>query len=136
MNDLNKLNLGMYLPDQRSANLPVVAQTPAPGTPISSSTTGITLTPGRSSQTYQPQVSPSSPGGPLSSGTYMVGSDIAPGTWHTDGGSRCYYERSRNTEGTISSIIKNDNFTGPTTITVKASDASVKFSGDCVWTRR
>jgi hypothetical protein len=77
-----------------------------------------------------------SPNGPLSSGTYMVGAEISAGTWHTDGGSRCYYERDRDTEGSVGSIIANDNFTGPTSITIGKSDAAVKFSGDCTWTKK
>src|SRR4051812_32433625 len=76
------------------------------------------------------------PTGPFSSGTYLVGSEISPGTWHTNGGSQCYYERDRDTNDTVSWIIANDNFTGPTMITVSSSDVLVTFHGDCTWTKR
>ncbi len=70
-------------------------------------------------------------------GTFRVGGEIAPGTYHTDDadGSSCYYEREAQGTG-IDSIIANDNFDGPTTIDVASSDYALKTSGGCDWVRR
>lgn len=71
-------------------------------------------------------------------GTYVVGSDIKAGTWHTDGDSDtggCYWERDRNLDGDLNSIIANNNISGPTTVTVHSSDNAFQVSGDCMWTR-
>ena len=72
-------------------------------------------------------------------GTYVVGKDIKAGTWHTDGQSDtdlCYWERDRNLDGDLDSIISNDDLTGgPATVSVHSSDKAFKVSGDCTWTR-
>jgi len=70
-----------------------------------------------------------------SDGQYLVGSEITPGTWHTDGGTHCYYERDSDLTGGLTSIIANDNITGPTTIQIAATDKAVKFNGGCTWSR-
>jgi hypothetical protein len=71
-------------------------------------------------------------------GTYVVGKDIKAGTWHTDGQSDlggCYWERDRNLDGDLGSIIANNDITGPSTVSVHSSDKAFQVSGDCVWTR-
>lgn len=69
----------------------------------------------------------------FSDGTFRVGSEIQPGTYHTEGGD-CYYERRRQGDG-IDAIIANDNITGPTTIDIRSSDYAFKSSGGCAWSR-
>jgi hypothetical protein len=66
-------------------------------------------------------------------GTFRVGSEIAPGTYHTNpAGSACYWERDgRGTDN----IIANDNITGPTTIDIASSDYAFTSSGGCDWVR-
>jgi hypothetical protein len=70
-------------------------------------------------------------------GTYVVGKDVKAGTWHTDGQSDlgCYWERDRNLDGDLDSIISNNNITGPTTVTVHSSDKAFQVTGGCTWTR-
>lgn len=51
-------------------------------------------------------------------GTYIVGEDIEPGLYKSDGNSDCYYEISRDGSGGFGGIIKNDIFSGPGAITV------------------
>ena len=60
--------------------------------------------------TWTSNLSPitSSPSAPLLGGTYIVGSDIAPGTWKSSGGSGCYWARLSGFSGTIGNIIAND----------------------------
>ncbi|MEO8888657.1 MAG: hypothetical protein ABI301_06070 [Jatrophihabitantaceae bacterium] len=68
-------------------------------------------------------------------GTFRVGTEIKPGTYHTDGqGGGCYYERDRKGDG-VDAIIANDNLSGPTTIDIQPSDYAFKSSGGCAWTR-
>ena len=69
----------------------------------------------------------------FSDGTFRVGSEIAPGTYHTNpAGSACYWERDgRGTDN----IIANDNITGPTTIDIASSDYAFTSSGGCDWVR-
>lgn len=75
--------------------------------------------------------------GPFQAGTYLVGEELTAGTYRTDGsGGSCYWERLTNTSGEFEAIITNDIVTGPSTMTVSASDGAVRFSGDCTWTRR
>lgn len=78
---------------------------------------------------------------PVSDGTYLVGTDIAPGTYHTagpDGSSvvpMCYWARTKDTSGGLGSIIANHISHGPDTVTVRASDNAIEFNGGCSWTR-
>lgn len=71
-------------------------------------------------------------------GTYVVGQDIAAGTWHTDGqGSlgSCYWEKDKDLNGDFNSIIANDNVSGPTTLTIAKSTVAFKVDGGCTWTK-
>ena len=60
--------------------------------------------------TWTSDLSPitSSPTAPLVGGTYFVGSDIAPGTWRSSGGTGCYWARLSGFSGTSDDIIAND----------------------------
>ena len=75
--------------------------------------------------------------GPFEDGTYLVGSELAAGTYRTDGsGGHCYWERLRDTTGEFDAIIATEAVSGPSTMTVQATDGAVKFRGGCTWTRR
>jgi uncharacterized protein HemX len=69
-------------------------------------------------------------------GVYVVGSDIASGTYHTagDGGSgnQCYYATLASTN--TSDIIDNNNFDGPETVDVSGAHA-FQISGPCTWVK-
>lgn len=74
----------------------------------------------------------------ITPGVWLVGSQIAPGTYVTNASSGCYWERLRNFEGTLDSIIANDFIAsaGQQFITVRDGDIGVSSDGDCgVWTR-
>lgn len=72
----------------------------------------------------------------FSEGTYEVGTEIKPGAYKTTGSSYCYWERDKDASGEFSSIISNGNSNGPGIVAVKSSDAYVKFSGTCTWTKK
>ncbi|MFF7446203.1 MULTISPECIES: hypothetical protein [unclassified Streptomyces] len=65
-------------------------------------------------------------------GDFQVGSDIKPGTYRTTGNDdgMCYWERAKDSSGEMDSLLANDNVTGTSYVTVKASDKLFK-SSDC-----
>jgi hypothetical protein len=79
-----------------------------------------------------------SPTGPFSDGAYIVGTDVAAGTWRATGGtsaSSCYWERLSGFSGTFQDIIANDLSQGPTFVTISASDRGFKTRGCGTWTK-
>ena len=68
-------------------------------------------------------------------GTYVVGTDIQPGTYHADGGQGyCAWIRASDKSG--SNIIDLGNTTnGPLTVVVQPSDGSLVIQGDCQFHR-
>jgi hypothetical protein len=71
-----------------------------------------------------------------SDGVYVVGKDIASGTFHTpgDGGSgdQCYYATLGSTS--TSNILDNNNFDGPETVDLSGAYA-FEISGGCTWVK-
>ncbi|MEV7736930.1 hypothetical protein AB0O75_33390 [Streptomyces sp. NPDC088921] len=65
-------------------------------------------------------------------GDFQVGSDIKPGTYRTtgNGDGMCYWERAKDASGEMDSLLANDNVTGTSYVTVKATDKLFK-SSDC-----
>jgi hypothetical protein len=86
-------------------------------------------------------VAPAKPSGPatrIGDGTYEVGVDMAAGRYKTtsDGSiGICYWERSKDDSGDFNSIISNDLFRGPGSVTVKNGEFA-KLSGGCTWTKQ
>jgi hypothetical protein len=75
------------------------------------------------------------PGTTFSAGTYEVGTEIKPGTYKTSGSSFCYYERLKNLNGDLDSIVTNEIVNGQGSMKVASSDEYVKFDGTCTWTK-
>jgi hypothetical protein len=63
--------------------------------------------------------------------------DLRPGLYRTagDGPNFCSWYRLRANDGEFDSIIAVDLFRGPGSVTVRAGDRFVKFSGGCAWRR-
>ncbi|AKJ12662.1 hypothetical protein ABB07_22315 [Streptomyces incarnatus] len=85
-------------------------------------------------------VDPKAKGTPVSSmdgdgGMYKVGTDIAPGTYKStgNGDDSCYWERAKDAEHGLDSIIANDNVTGTAVVTVSPGDAYFKTTGCGAW---
>jgi hypothetical protein len=81
---------------------------------------------------------PSTPPGPATTitvdGTYLVGVDIAPGTWRTAGasGSRdCYWKRLASLDS--SDIIDNEGSPGPQVTDIMPSDKAFSSSNCLTW---
>lgn len=68
-------------------------------------------------------------------GTFLVNKDIEPGTYRTDGGSSCYYERLSGTSGSFDDIIANDNPRGQTVVTIVPSDVAFKSQRCGTWNK-
>lgn len=76
-----------------------------------------------------------SPMAPFGSGTWIVNTDLAPGTWSAPGGSGCYWERLSGFSGNLDDIISNDFGSANVVVTIAPSDRGFA-SGDCgTWTR-
>jgi hypothetical protein len=71
-------------------------------------------------------------------GTHVVGRDIEPGEYRTDGPARgrpCYWARLSDTTGDSSSILANGNIEGPTTVTILAADGAFETSSCQPWVK-
>ena len=72
----------------------------------------------------------------IGDGTFRVGSDIVPGTYHAaNPGGYCYWARLSGTGGTLGEIIANDVAAGPAVVTIAATDAAFQSTGCGGWTK-
>jgi hypothetical protein len=69
-------------------------------------------------------------------GTFIVGTDLRPGTYRNTGGDGCYWERMRDFRGTLHSIIANDLPRGRTLVTIRPGDRGFSSTGCGDWVRR
>lgn len=69
-------------------------------------------------------------------GVHLVGQDIEPGTYRTEGTGSCYWARLRGLGGELGDVIANGLPRGPTTVQIHASDVAFESSGCGQWTRR
>jgi hypothetical protein len=67
-------------------------------------------------------------------GTYIVGTDIEPGTYRNSGSSGCYFARLSDFTGGLNSIIANGNTDDPTVVTIKPTDAGFESQACGTWT--
>lgn len=70
---------------------------------------------------------------PFSDGTYIVGVDIAPGTWRSPGGNLCYWERLSGFSGEVGDIIANGVPGGQAIVTIASTDVGFSTSGCGEW---
>ncbi|MER7718736.1 hypothetical protein ABTX99_17600 [Streptomyces flaveolus] len=68
-------------------------------------------------------------------GMFAVGTDIAPGTYKSTGNTddACYWERAKNADHSLESIIANNNVSGTAVVRISASDAYFKTVGCSDW---
>ncbi|MQA13107.1 MAG: hypothetical protein GEV09_02770 [Pseudonocardiaceae bacterium] len=76
--------------------------------------------------------------GSIGPGVHVVGTDIEPGSYRTDGPSDpafpyCYWARLSDTTGDFESIITNGNPQGPATVTIEPGDGAFDTSGCAAW---
>jgi hypothetical protein len=68
-------------------------------------------------------------------GIFIVGVDIAPGTYRTNAPDGCYWERMRNFIGDLNSILANNNTKGSTIVEIRAGDSGFESDGCGTWSR-
>lgn len=75
------------------------------------------------------------PASSFGDGTYVVGTDVHPGRYKTDGQGDldlgCYWARDGDLAG--ENILANGIVTGPTTVEVRSGDTAFEVSGGCQW---
>ncbi|MCP8615748.1 hypothetical protein [Salirhabdus salicampi] len=73
----------------------------------------------------------------FSDGTYIVGKDIEPGRYRSNGGGEFggYWERLANFSGELEDIIANGNSEEQTIVEIKESDRGFRTSGGLTWTK-
>lgn len=71
-------------------------------------------------------------------GMYEVGADIKPGTYASkpDAGGLCYWERLKSADGSMGSIIANEDAEGPTIVTIAPTDKYFQTSGCADWVKK
>ena len=102
----------------------------ATGTAVSASSTNQTP----SAQESQTPAS-TGPKTTFGDGTFVVGTDIAPGTYRNSGGSSCYYARLSGFSGELKDILANDNASAPAIVTVAAGDKGFQSSRCGTWSQ-
>lgn len=75
------------------------------------------------------------PAAPFRDGIYIVGVDIEPGSWRTQGAERCTWARLRGFGGTVADIIARGDAPGPVTLTILPSDRGFMSAGCGTWTK-
>lgn len=75
-----------------------------------------------------------SPAAPFGDGTYVVGTDIAPGTWRADSPERCYWARLRGFSGQTDDSIASA-YAGRAIVTITAADKGFKSRRCGTWSR-
>lgn len=68
-------------------------------------------------------------------GVHIVGTDIEPGLYRTEGGSNCYWARLSGLSGGFGDLIANGLPDGPASIAIQGSDAGFESSGCATWNR-
>ncbi|MQA00453.1 MAG: hypothetical protein GEU80_14180 [Dehalococcoidia bacterium] len=68
-------------------------------------------------------------------GVYLVGTQIAPGTWAAPGSDTCYWARLSGFGGDLGEIVANHAGPGAQVATIGATDAGFRSSGCGEWTQ-
>lgn len=69
-------------------------------------------------------------------GMYIVGTDIAPGTYRNTGAQGCYFARLSGFGNTLDDIIANDLVDTPTIVTIASTDKGFQSNGCGTWTKQ
>lgn len=72
---------------------------------------------------------------PFGDGIYMVGVDIAPGTWQAEGGELCYWAKLSGFSGGFDELVANDAGSTRPIVTIATGDRGFETSGCGQWSR-
>ena len=79
-----------------------------------------------------PDVTGRDPVAPIGDGTWLVGAELAPGTWTATGGSTCLWERLSGFRGQPEDVIASDS---TRTVTITSTDLGFRSRRCGTWTR-
>ena len=68
-------------------------------------------------------------------GTWLVGEDVQPGTYKSDGARACYWARLSGLSGELDDILANQNVRGQAVVTISATDRAFETDGCGSWAR-
>jgi hypothetical protein len=68
-------------------------------------------------------------------GTYLVGTDLRPGRYLSDGGANCQWARLAGPAG-VRRVLVEGNGTGRTTVTIRETDTGFRTAGCGAWIHR
>ncbi|MEV4063443.1 hypothetical protein [Nonomuraea dietziae] len=109
-------------------------------TPLGSATPATSPPAGEPSAGQPSAGQPPEGGLPPGIGIQVVGTDIQPGTYRTDGPSPgmplCYWARLKGTGGDPSEVITSGLPSGPATVTIEATDKAFQSGGCKPWVRQ
>ena len=80
-----------------------------------------------------PTTDPPAPEAGFGDGSFLVGSDIAPGLYRTDGTGDCYWERLSDLSGDFDAILANDRAVGQVYVEMLPTDAGFSTEGCGRW---
>lgn len=114
----------------------IATRTAAAGVQRTATASAPTATPtATATPTPEPTATPTpGPRTEFGNGTHIVGTDIAPGTYRSNGEDGCYWARLSGFGGTTSEIIANSFARGPQVVTILPSDAGFESSRCGRWT--
>ena len=69
-------------------------------------------------------------------GDHLVGRDIEPGTYTAGGGQTCYWARSSDASGAVTSIIANHFGAGPVVVDIAEDDVVFRSEGCGTWVQQ
>lgn len=72
---------------------------------------------------------------PGDGGTFIVGSDVSPGTYRSLGNDGCYWARTSSFSGLVEDILDNDFVSGSVVVTIQPSDRGFESSSCGNWER-
>jgi hypothetical protein len=112
---------------KNSTSTVTTAEPPAPAAP-----------PAAAAESPAPAAPPADLAPGFGDGTYVVGTDIVPGTYETTGPAAggigtCSWSRLKDTSGNLGSIIANDVQPDPTTVTISKADGAFVTAGCNNW---
>jgi hypothetical protein len=76
-----------------------------------------------------------SPSSPFGGGMYLIGSEVAPGTWRNDGTPGCYWARLSGFGHVIDDIIGNNYGDTQQIVTIGSGDTGFESTGCGIWTK-
>ncbi len=80
-----------------------------------------------------PTTDPPAPEPGFGDGSFLVGRDIAPGLYRTDGTGDCYWERLSDLSGNFDAILANDRTVGQVYVEMLPTDAGFSTEGCGRW---